>query len=162
MLSTPLNRLAYMIAGMALADRIREILNDKGWIPAQLATMSGVSRASISLYLDGQVKTITLKSAKKISAVTGYNPVWIVDGSGIKKGSKVLSVVDGGKPDKGSPVNPDLLEQAIGLVEKAMSAERKVYQSGKKAGIVLAVYEILAKGGNPDTGTVRTFLRLVS
>jgi transcriptional regulator with XRE-family HTH domain len=162
MLSTPLNHPAFKIAGMALADRIREILNDKRLIPAQLANLSGVSRASISLYLDGQVKTITLASAKKIAGVTGYNPVWIVDGSGIKKGSKVLSMVEGGKADKSGQVNPDLLERAIAIVEKAMAVERKVYPTAKKAGIVLAVYQILAKGGTPDEGTVKTFLRLVS
>lgn len=147
---------------MALSDRIREILNDKRWTPAELSRLSGVSKSLLSKYLSGGVENITLPKASKIAKVTGYSAIWIANGAGIKKGSTVLSMVDGGKPDKAQRVNPDALERAISLVEQAAMAERKVYPPGRKAGIVLAVYDILVKGGNPDSGTVKNILRLVS
>jgi transcriptional regulator with XRE-family HTH domain len=151
-----------MLTGMALSDRIREILNDKRLTPAELSRASGLSKSLLSKYLAGGVENITLPKASKLAKATGYSAIWIANGNGIKKGSTVLSVLDGGKPDKAQRVNPDALERAISLVEQAALAERKVYPPPRKASIVLAVYDILVKGGNPDSGTVKNILRLVS
>lgn len=57
--------------------RIRELLNQHCMSAQDLATKSGVSKASISQYLSG-IYTPKNTSAKKIADVFNVNPAWIM------------------------------------------------------------------------------------
>lgn len=59
------------------AMRLRKALEDKGISPQELANKSGVSKSSISLYLNGYNEPRT-RNAKKMADVLGVEPMWLM------------------------------------------------------------------------------------
>lgn len=59
------------------AKRIKHILDLRGIAPVELATMSGVSKSSISQYVNGSHAPSNI-SAGKMAPILGVNPVWLM------------------------------------------------------------------------------------
>lgn len=70
---------------MSLSSRLLEALTDQGHLPAHLAKACGVSRATVSAWLDGttkEVKAIHIANAARFLKVSS---VWLATGRGSKK-----------------------------------------------------------------------------
>ena len=66
-----------------LADRIREAM---GKIPqAEFARQMEVSKAAVTLWLNGGTRSLKADTAAKIQEVTGYSAQWLVTGEGPKR-----------------------------------------------------------------------------
>lgn len=59
------------------AKRLQEALTAKDMIPQELADKTGIGKASISQYLNGQHKPSNL-SAGKIGKILDVNPLWLM------------------------------------------------------------------------------------
>ena len=59
------------------AKRLSKALSDSGMVAQELATKSGVSKASISQYVNGSHKPSNI-SAGKMANVLGVNPMWLM------------------------------------------------------------------------------------
>ena len=59
------------------ARRLREAISDANMIPQELADRSGVSKSSISQYLNGSHKPSNLSSGR-MANVLGVDPVWLM------------------------------------------------------------------------------------
>ena len=59
------------------AQRLREALNESGLRQEDLANASGVSKASISQYINGSHTPSNISSGK-IASVLGVNPLWLM------------------------------------------------------------------------------------
>lgn len=59
------------------AKRLQEALTAKGMIPQELADKTGIGKASISQYLNGQHKPSNL-SAGKMAEVLNVDPLWLM------------------------------------------------------------------------------------
>jgi transcriptional regulator with XRE-family HTH domain len=146
---------------MTPGARVREAMEAAGLKAKDLAGACHVSESAVSQWL----ADLTKPSAENIFAIgdaTGYSPRWLATEKGIKRAPKTLAVLDGGKSDKSGQTNPDLLTQAIEIVEEALRLERKVYPSSAKARMVWGIYDLALKSGSIDADTVKTILRLVS
>ncbi|MYZ44189.1 helix-turn-helix domain-containing protein [Schauerella aestuarii] len=66
----------------ALSDRIRHILDVSGLNATELAKAAGVTRATVSMWMSEEIKSIKLDYALKIGEATGFDPLWIVLGKG--------------------------------------------------------------------------------
>lgn len=60
-------------------QRLAQIMADKGWTQQELADMLGVTRQSISLYLQGKRKITTL-FAYALAYRAGIDPDWLMSG----------------------------------------------------------------------------------
>ncbi|MBJ9659838.1 LexA family protein [Burkholderia gladioli] len=76
----------------ALEDRIRTILHETQAEQIELAEAAGVTKGTVTQWLDGKIKSIKLEYAVGIQKRWGYNPVWIVMGQGKKKSSSFANV----------------------------------------------------------------------
>lgn len=65
------------------AQRLREAISEANMIPQELADRSGVSKSSISQYLNGSHKPSNLSSGR-MAKVLGVDPVWLMGLSDIK------------------------------------------------------------------------------
>lgn len=68
-----------------LEDRIRAVLSETRAEQVELADAAGVTKGTVSQWLDGKIKSIKLEYAVGIQKRYGYNPVWLVMGEGEKK-----------------------------------------------------------------------------
>lgn len=68
-----------------LEDRIRAVLSETQAEQVELADAAGVTKGTVSQWLDGKIKSIKLEYAVGIQKRYGYNPVWLVMGEGEKK-----------------------------------------------------------------------------
>ncbi|WP_420211049.1 LexA family protein [Burkholderia aenigmatica] len=68
-----------------LEDRIRAVLSETKAGQVELADAAGVTKGTVSQWLDGKIKSIKLEYAVGIQKRWGYNPVWLVMGEGDKK-----------------------------------------------------------------------------
>lgn len=59
------------------AKRLQEALTAKDMIPQELADKTGIGKASVSQYLNGQHKPSNL-SAGKIGKILDVNPLWLM------------------------------------------------------------------------------------
>ncbi len=75
-----------------LDERIRTILKETKAEQIELAEAAGVSKGAVNQWLDGKIKSIKLEYAVGIQKRWGYNPVWVVLGSGPKKAAKGSSL----------------------------------------------------------------------
>lgn len=60
------------------AQRMRQILDERGITQTQLSEATGISRASISQYVNG-VHTLSNLSAEVIGTYTHVNPLWLME-----------------------------------------------------------------------------------
>lgn len=60
-------------------QRLAQLMADKGWTQQDLADLLGVTRQSISLYLQGKRKITTL-FAYALAYKTGVDPDWLLLG----------------------------------------------------------------------------------
>lgn len=70
-----------------------EDLKKKGFDQVDVAKVAGVSKGTVTQWLDGSIKSIKLEHAMEIEERFGYNHVWIVLGRGDKMADK-----GGGRP----------------------------------------------------------------
>jgi DNA-binding XRE family transcriptional regulator len=67
-------------------QRLAELMADKGWTQQDLASLLGVTRQSISLYVQGKRKITTI-FAYALAYKAGINPEWLMDGKGKQQDS---------------------------------------------------------------------------
>ena len=145
---------------MTLADRIREIMQAKDWNQSELARKAKVGRATVSLWLDGTVKSMKGANGVSLHRTSGFSLQWILTGEGIKKGDRPFTLVHGAK---GQPeIDLNLLRDSITGVESYLKDERIMAPPDKKASLIALVYEHSMSAGRVDDGAVRRILRLVS
>jgi transcriptional regulator with XRE-family HTH domain len=81
--ASSLKPLAGLISSMSLAKRIREAM---GTTPqAEFARALKVTDAAVTLWLNGETKSLKATTAAKIEKQTGYSAQWIVTGEGPKR-----------------------------------------------------------------------------
>lgn len=68
-----------------LDERVKTILKETKAEQIELAEAAGVSKGTVTQWLDGKIKSIKLEYAIGIQKRWGYSPVWIVLGEGPKK-----------------------------------------------------------------------------
>lgn len=80
----------------SLENRIAEALNSTGLKDAEIARKLKLSRATVSQWRSGGVKSLKAESASNIERLTGYSANWISTGIGDKMSSDHISqdVVD--------------------------------------------------------------------
>ncbi|MBA1366240.1 LexA family protein [Burkholderia gladioli] len=71
-----------------LDERVRTILKETEAEQIELAEAAGVTKGTVTQWLDGKIKSMKLEYAVGIQKRWGYNPVWLVLGSGPKKPAK--------------------------------------------------------------------------
>lgn len=69
----------------ALADRLQECLNDLDIKPAELSRRAKVSKAAVSLWMNGTTKSLEGDNLVKTAAALGVEPRWLQSGLGPKK-----------------------------------------------------------------------------
>lgn len=74
------------------SKRLREALGDNNMKPQELADLSGVSKSSISQYVNGSHKPSNL-SAGKMASVLGVTPMWLMGFDSPKESSNAVSIV---------------------------------------------------------------------
>jgi transcriptional regulator with XRE-family HTH domain len=65
-----------------LPERINFLLNEKHWSSAELARRAGVSRAAVSDWRNGSVKTLTAEVASRLAAACTVDAIWVATGRG--------------------------------------------------------------------------------
>lgn len=69
---------------MSLATRIKEAIEKSGLSKAEVARATGKSPAAVTLWLNGETRSIKGDTAAALEATTGYRAQWIVSGKGRK------------------------------------------------------------------------------
>ena len=93
------------------ARRLSEALADRNMLPSELASKSGVSKASISQYVNGSHIPSNLSSTK-MAEVLKVNPLWLMGFDMPKTGYSY--------DNKGDDSVSELLDVALGLDDEAM------------------------------------------
>lgn len=78
-----------------LQARVHEMIEDlrsKGFDQVDIAKVAGVSKGTVTQWLDGSIKSIKMEHAIEIEERFGYSHIWLVMG----RGEKLLD--DGGSP----------------------------------------------------------------
>lgn len=65
-----------------LPDRINLLLSENHWSAAELARQAGVSRAAVSDWRNGSVKTLTAEVASRLAAACNVDAIWVATGRG--------------------------------------------------------------------------------
>lgn len=68
-----------------LSERMAQVLEDPDVRPQAVAKAAGVTPETVSQWLSGEIKTITLDQAVGIQEALGYNAVWLVMGKGLPR-----------------------------------------------------------------------------
>lgn len=84
MQASSLNCLDGLINAMALKDRIKEAMDAAKLGPAEMARLAGVSKATVTFWLNGQTQSLKAHSASALEAATGYRASWLISGKGAK------------------------------------------------------------------------------
>lgn len=147
-----------MMPGMALSDRIGEIMAAKSWSQAELARQAGVSRSLVGQWLEGDTKTIGYDIARTLQRTSGFSLHWIITGEGTKTNGKPFTVVTGSKPR--AEIDLELLQNAIAGVELHLKNQRSATPE-KKARLIALVYDYYISAGKAEPGVVTRILRLV-
>jgi hypothetical protein len=123
-----------------------------------LAERVGTSERTLS-QIRNETRNMGHVLARQFEARLGKPDGWMDQPAAARR---TLSVVNGGKTDPSSKVNPDILRQSFIELEMALHAEGKVYPPELKARMLEAIYLDGVDKGRVDAGTVKTILRLVS
>ena len=75
------------------ARRLAEALNDKNIKPIELAEMAGVSKGSISQYMNGRNRPTNM-NAGKMAKVLDVDPMWLM-GFDVEKKNKAYVLISG-------------------------------------------------------------------
>lgn len=65
-----------------LPDRINFLLSENHWSAAELARQAGVSRAAVSDWRNGSVKTLTAEVASRLATACKVDAIWVATGRG--------------------------------------------------------------------------------
>lgn len=85
-MSSTLNMQAFNLLTMnTFAERVRSAMEEAGHTQSSLARAVGVTRASISFWLNGQTKEITGDNLLKAASALNVSPVWLAIGKGPRK-----------------------------------------------------------------------------
>lgn len=160
-LSSTMYSRAPMMRGMALSDRMKEIMGAKNWTQAELARQAGVTRSLVNQWVTTrEVTTIGYEIAHTLQRTSGFSLHWIITGEGIKANGKPFAVVGSQKPR--AEIDLDLLTSAIGGVESHLRNQRRsAAPPEKKARLIALVYDYYISAGKVEPGAVTRILRLV-
>lgn len=85
-MSSTLNNNLFSILNMKLlSERVQFVLKDAKIDQTQLGDHAGASRSVVSQWLDGKIKSMSLKYALDIERNLGYNHIWLMINEGDKK-----------------------------------------------------------------------------
>lgn len=108
-MSSTLNNNLFSILNMKLlSERVQFILKDAKIDQTQLGDHAGASRSVVSQWLDGKIKSMSLKYALEIERKLGYNHIWLMINEGARKNP-------GDQSDKASSIAP----KALSVVQKS-------------------------------------------
>lgn len=65
-----------------LPERINLLLSENHWSAAELARQAGVSRAAVSDWRNGSVKTLTAEVASRLATACNVDAIWVATGRG--------------------------------------------------------------------------------
>jgi hypothetical protein len=65
-----------------LKERIEHLLRERRWSKAEIARQSGVTRAAVTDWLNGETEVLTVRVAQCLSSKSGYNANWLATGEG--------------------------------------------------------------------------------
>ena len=139
-----------------IGDRLREVWEKSGIKQEEFALSVGVSVPSLINYFKNRVSPnseFILKIIEKYSV----SPNWLFLGREIFQectGSSLLDVPQ--------HPNTDILEQVIAGVESALKRKRATLDPGKKAELIVLLYEHFVNEKNINQDTVERYLRLAS
>lgn len=86
------------------AERVRAAMEEAGHTQSSLARAVGLTRASISFWLNGQTKEITGDNLLKAASALNVSPVWLAVGRGPMKDTSPASQPDAAMPREGLAV----------------------------------------------------------
>lgn len=86
------------------AERVRSAMEEAGHTQSSLARAVGLTRASISFWLNGQTKEITGDNLLKAASALNVSPVWLAVGRGPMKDTGPASQPDAAVPREGLAV----------------------------------------------------------
>lgn len=78
---------------MNIADRIKELINEKGLTPYHIAHETGISEAAISRILNNKTEKPNHSTIKKFALFFNVDPGWLYTGKGKKYTDKVADPV---------------------------------------------------------------------
>lgn len=79
-----------------LAERISDLIEEKGCTVSELANAAGVKPPSVSDWLNGKTKTLKSATALRVARFFGVNILWLTEGTGPRKSSRELAPVSPG------------------------------------------------------------------
>lgn len=139
-----------------LRQRLRECVAKAGSGVA-LAEAAGIPRRSLENYLNGTSEP-KLSVLAAIARAAGVSLAWLATGT-TESGTS--------SPGEAGVLRPEVLENAIRIVERWLDAHGRVMQPEKKAAAILAIYEMIAQDieeGRPplDERRAGAILKLVA
>lgn len=76
---------------MDLSDRLREMMFVARINQTQLAHLAGVSKGTVTLWMNGTTKTLSAEIAIRIGRATGFSNVWLATGEGPRMAVDVVA-----------------------------------------------------------------------
>lgn len=115
---------------------------------ARLADACGVSEAAVSKWAkEGQI------ARKQIPAICAT----------LRCSADELLGIKSSVPSAGRALRSDALADAIEIVEKGLANSRVTLTPAKRAGLIIAIYELVEESGRPvESATILRLIRLAS
>lgn len=141
--SSGANGKTFRLPHMGIKERLTEIRNEVG-SNAELARAAGVSRATVTQWMDGDIGSLKAVTALTIQENTGYSALWLV----LNKGPKKIGASPQGIPDIKPKEEPDTDNAKLVALVNAWLETDKLGRDGIWAGVRRAVKRIAAKRSN--------------
>lgn len=117
-----------------LKDRIKYLLDKKGFTPYQVSADTKISQSTFSNYLTGKTKTISIRTAKKLSDYFNVDPYWLQTGNGeMEKTQNQYTNCEPGSPEFQNQLNELKLQNRI-LQERLDECRKLIYYMNNKDG----------------------------
>ena len=149
----PANRGSWLNSGMALQERLHEVMQAKGWDRADVVRVSGQSSSVVSQWLGKGSKIIhtigRLEAAEALARESGYAALWIAKGIGPKMASQATAMAPTVAADK-APSGLQAVADALAALAApdrgiAMAALVAWVQQGCPAGSVPRLEALLGE-----------------
>lgn len=126
-----------------LADRIKEVLDDTGITKTTLAEKAGVSKGAVTMWIQGDIKSLKFEYAVKLWRWKRYSPLWLITG----EGPKTLLAANMNMAESLKPVDPWPFQR----VEYARYERLRPDQKGYLEGVLVSEISQLEAETGPST-----------
>lgn len=76
--STTLNQMRFRFVNMKLIKRVQKIIDDQQIEQIDLAVAAGVTKGTVTQWLQGKIKSMKFEYAVRIWRKWGYSPMWLI------------------------------------------------------------------------------------